>query len=925
MLAVFGPRPFLALALALTVVVALPTRASAQQAVAGPTTVYVGDTIAYGFTPESSPYGLPQGTYCSSWAWSTPSSGGSGSSSSAGSITFAITPPPSDPCNLYSNPMTDSTHPGCFGVVTALATKIGTVTIQCSATPSSNGSCVSAPGIGGSPIIGTITVNILPRNRPPDKMPLGAKLRRVDVHGVPMPDPSPTGEGEKDRIPNMAYTDMYDLSPHYAVTDVSVSIEGGELALEFRRTMGIHSRNYNPDLTKLGITYPTEDFLGLGWDANLGARILLTTEKDSNGINYNVARVIDETGNSYTYQADPAFTTFIPDTTHSFNNESVKAHLVAQGGGLVLTRAHGTTLTFQYANTFYTPASVGQTCSPPTFVHSEAYYSLASVTDRNGNQLRYTYYPPNTSTTGPEIDQTNLVVHTIAFVDHGHPEDNARIITINASHHSEFDENAALGIPTGRDTGWRIDSVQDPLGRVTTYAYAAIPAGISIGGLPASTLPGLLQTVTRPAVENPANPAGALVSPQVSFTYFVQDLTDMVLDPTQPPPTPAGINRYVAPATITDARGNTTSMSYNWTWFPAGYYPALGSATWQARIYLTSMATIDGTATFALTQLPTFAYPTGSTTPSTLSVATSATDTRGVTTGYVFNSAITAVPNSIGAAIFVTDCERTTAGIGTTTFTWADPSGAPDPNNNLVQVTDLSGHAIQFAYTSGAAGDAYDQPLAAGSPLNSFANPNHYMAFNQPATRTVVALGLLTQYRYDTVFNKQIEEIDAEGVISTDTLDAFGNRTALNEALGTAVARTTLYGYGSYIQNRYSTYDFEFDCPINFIEPFSGGGPASSTGSPGAVGAMADALGAMADGGFGEQAAAMAGAAAKTAVIGAVTIAVADILVNCGEVVVNNCFEGTPCWFNSHVTPVPSAATVGFCTHKKIGCGCVCK
>jgi hypothetical protein len=62
-------------------------------------------------------------------------------------------------------------------------------------------------------------------------IPYGGKFRRVDIHGVPAPDRSPTGEGEDDRLPNMAYIDMFSLAPNYSVTDAAVPVEGGELVL----------------------------------------------------------------------------------------------------------------------------------------------------------------------------------------------------------------------------------------------------------------------------------------------------------------------------------------------------------------------------------------------------------------------------------------------------------------------------------------------------------------------------------------------------------------------------------------------------------------------------------------------------------------------------------------------------------------------
>ncbi len=76
----------------------------------------------------------------------------------------------------------------------------------------------------------------------------------------------------------------------------------------------------------------------------------------------------------------------------------------------------------------------------------------------------------------------------------------------------------------GYDSGWRLDTVTDSLGRQTTYQYKA-----SANSYPTdpntSTDPDqrLLMSVTRPAVEGG--------SPTVTFHYARYDLPDTVLDP----------------------------------------------------------------------------------------------------------------------------------------------------------------------------------------------------------------------------------------------------------------------------------------------------------------------------------------------------------------------------------------------------------
>lgn len=723
-------------------------------------------------------------------------------------------------------------NPDCVSSVQVKGTKLGKVKLKVVAQgqPAGSPSTCSSETLTGTPTSTKILdLKIIPRNTPPDKMPLGSKFRRVDAHGIPMPDPSPTGEGEGDRIPNMAYTDMFNLSPTYATTDLSVPVEGGELSLEFRRTMGIKSRNYNTDVTQLSITYPTEDLMGVGWDVNLGSHVVLVEKKNKGGQTYLSAEVVDETGGSYSY-IDTG-TTFLADIGHSFNNEAIKCRLARSGTTeLVLTKPHGTKLTYEFVRIFFAPFAPDSGCGDPPLIHKEAYYRLKSVTDRNGNRLDYTYnthqavsYSANVPLPmavgfGPNGD---LIAKRITFVDNGQPNDNKRFIDITARWAVEYSENAWLGVPTGRDSGWRIEKITDPLGRETKYFYTPFDPNTfqrTMGPqIPLNPLVGLLQRVERPSVSVFKESTGTSVDdttevkiPTVQFTYYTADLLDIALDPANPKPLPQpwehkSYNRFVAPATITDANGHVTTMTYSPPeWFPVSFYPSLASFVWQPRFRLATMQTNDGTATFSMPAFPN-AYVINMGT-STIELTTDVTDVRGVKTTFKFFSKIVLVPNEVGAAMYATKFIRSTAGTsgngntGNATFEWSDPYGLPDPNGNLTKVTDMSGNVITFSYVSGAAGDLYDQGMVLPTgTLNAYANPNHYMAFNKPAKRTVdpTGLNLVTQYRHETAFNKEKEQIDAEGKRTVYLFDAQGNRTEVQEAVGTTVARTTKYAYAA--------------------------------------------------------------------------------------------------------------------------------
>lgn len=703
--------------------------------ISGPKELYTGETKEYTAKP------IPA-TVDGTFTWSV--SGGTGS------VKF-FNPNATDECDRYSDqfeegPCVDISKAKIIGV------KQGPVKIKVRFFP-----CESAKWC---PIEKEYEITVLDdfNSKPPEKFPLGGKLRRVDVHGVPMPDPSPTGEGEKDRVPNMAYTDMHSLAPTYSVSDVALPVEGGELMLEFRRTMGIKSRNYTPELDRRGFSYPPEDLLGLGWDTNLGARVTISFDQDSSGIYYTAVRVTDETGGQLDYLYNGQ--NYQPDIVHSFNNGALKATLVdgavnpaTAQKDLILTKAHGTKLLFRYVRTF-SAVSKGTSCST-VLARTQKYYRLESITDRNGNQLVYTYNTHSAST--PDGDTVVKSIHEAA-----HPE---RKITFSASYDVGRDEGQGL------DTGWRLNEVTDPMGRKTTFGY------VDAGGLK-----GLLSVIRKPAVLNGEAPGFPFpsVQPTVSIEPYVATLPDITLDPLNPPNGPVGYNKFVAPRVITDARGHATTFTYTDRWFPTAAYANLGGlVVWQKKIHVTSIKTDqDGTAYFDQVQR------------TATKVVTTAKDTKGTITTFDFNSLMIPAPTRCGFAIVLKDFTRTTDMPVTDLF--SRYTYTTDFNCNLTTVLDMSGNLIRFEYNSGDGSDPYNQGRDSTQPVTSL-NPNHYMLFDKPSAR--INNGLTTKYRYAVGWNRLTKTIDAMGQVRDEILDPVnGNRLEIREYLGFVVKRT-LYAY----------------------------------------------------------------------------------------------------------------------------------
>ncbi|MEO0476215.1 MAG: carbohydrate-binding protein, partial [Planctomycetota bacterium] len=252
----------------------------------------------------------------------------------------------------------------------------------------------------GSPVsyyaqdLAMVTVMEVGDQDPPEQITYSSN-RRVDVHGVPLPDPSPLGEGEGDRIPNMAFIDAYSLVPSFSTTDIAVPLPGGELLLEFRRTMGRGQEKVRipepPDYIKEfeNFKWATGHMLGQAWSTNTGANIILIDQADYSledaleGEYRYQAIVTDETGNVFEYFSNDGVN-FTADARHSFANAALRATLQKVGGDFIFEHTHGTTLRFEdFTN--------NRIKRDPDVESYEYYFRLNTVTDRNGNGLTLDY------------------------------------------------------------------------------------------------------------------------------------------------------------------------------------------------------------------------------------------------------------------------------------------------------------------------------------------------------------------------------------------------------------------------------------------------------------------------------------------------------------------------------------------------------
>lgn len=557
--------------------------------------------------------------------------------------------------------------------------------------------------------------------------------QRVDIHGVPLPDPSPTGESEADRIPNMAFIDAYSLTPSFSTTDVAVPMPGGELLMEFRRTMAVDSETTNLD-PSAGVNANTkfsgEKILGPGWSTNLNSRVMVTyTANPISGQSKLRATVFDETGSSLSYKhggvSDGTFMT--PDVRSTFSNAALKGKLEVTGttlaGGplpdsvptsFVLEKEHGTKLYF---------SRQGEIDRSPGLTRSNVdyYFRLDKIVDRNGNELRYHY------------DGDPRLVDAIYDPAMGDETTSTRRL--------DFQYDGGL-----------LTKVIDPLDREFNYDYSS----------------GRLASVEKPPVADPVTGIIGTEGPKVQFEYDVEMRAQLTYRGTTPiyPTSVEGLDlkqtvTWTLPTRITDARGHDTTFEYDFKLLPGSITEEGGTLkySWDFKPQLTTVTTeADGTATFAQTR------------DSFTHAVTSVTDTMNHQTVYDFDSDIVDFNNSLGFGIASDKVTRTSKSMrdasGVTPDATVVYQYSNDVNANLVEVTDVSGNKVRYNYATS------DSKL-----------------YNNPSS-SVLAYGELdiaTSYTYGP-FRKLESQTDAEGKTTTYGFDANGNRTSMTEPGGVVTA-----------------------------------------------------------------------------------------------------------------------------------------
>ncbi|HEX8521493.1 MAG TPA: fibronectin type III domain-containing protein, partial [Tepidisphaeraceae bacterium] len=590
---------------------------------------------------------------------------------------------------------------------------------------------------------------------------------RVDIHGVPLPSASPTGDGESDRVPNTASIDAFSLLPTFGMTEIAVPMPGGELLMEFRRTMMADSEIHYPYAQRFqNLHWASENVLGKGWSTNLGARVIFTEEPKPDGTAIKrTATVVDDAGNSYNYFWNDNYG-FLPDVRSNFSNAAMRGKLeavrdpVTDKPQFVFTGRFGTKLYYSRVGTVYR--------STATFAPNDTYYRLERVVDRNGNELRYAYEHTNKTLITAIYDPKlyNPALYNPSNSQDGNPQGNRRRI--------RFQYMPIAG-------GYRLTSAEDPLGRVYHYEYAT-----------EGVLNGQLMAVRKPAVRQPT---GGMIEPRIKFDYDITVGPHLVLksDGSDPWDSGASIKWYL-PKTIDDARraaaesdGNRTSFAYAFRWVPTSVRRKDDHLVVMSeqKPRLTRVSTADGDVVLD----ESYHGLTGA--------ATSITDSAGHTTSYNFTGSVIPAWTDLRFAFTMSEVRRTSTvtdangahSTKTVTYKYSN-----DINANLTEVTDMSGNKIRFEYGSDDPGDPYNQPGFFGPGFGT-----HYAIYDQPSRRIMDygegRLNLATDYRYDTTFNKLKQQIDAAGIITEYTLDEHGNRIEEIAAKNTSAQTTTHYDY----------------------------------------------------------------------------------------------------------------------------------
>jgi RHS repeat-associated protein len=609
----------------------------------------------------------------------------------------------------------------------------------------------------------------------PSRFATPGKFQGVNLHGVPLPERSPTGETESDQPENGFLIDVYNLAPSASFPELSIPLEGGELALELRRHGGVRTAQSSTNTTKLPITYPTDDLLGLGWGSNLSARAVITGS-NACGADPPRATITDAGGTVYPYLFQPGANTFRPEVYEPQANAALRATPQLTGITLTLTLEHGTQHIFKKVGTFYPPNGGGSSW--------EDYYRLDRIRDRNGNEIVCEY------SSGFGYPAGSMLVS--AIYEAAHPE--RRLAFLYQDYTIATNQN-------GYDWGVRLSTATDPLGNAIEYDYQEYT-------FPDASLPThsrkrwLLSQVSYPLVEN--GDTGQQSSPTQHYTYEVRVTNGPTVNGQTPPfdrILHAGIEEAWQNGDLTAKTRFTYVAPGQEESFPVAIHPLLDGAgqvvvtnvetqkvlTLQsahpADLQVTYFSTIDRGVTCDPAPCPAALFH----------VRTRVTDPRGKVIEYDWSGvgrkldeSIDPIDPATGKLLYFNFFGFVTVIEALERFTKDNPLQSDeeafakvrfeytnDLFGDLLEVVDMSGNHIKYTY-DGFASQKTQQPtkkeVFKGTPI------------------------LTTHYEYG-VFNKLALVSDAEAKVTRFTFDAKGNRTAIiNESLALG-NRASVFSY----------------------------------------------------------------------------------------------------------------------------------
>ena len=363
----------------------------------------------------------------------------------------------------------------------------------------------------------------------------GPRFRKIALDGRPMPDEKPQDSAETEEEKEETFVDSLTLNLHHSDTDIYVPIPGSTLFLGIRRD--VTSTVWDAGLGSSPAVQHTTPF-GAGWTTNIPCADLF---KAADGGGYTT--ITDENGSTHRFVLFSGTYVALPNSQVDASDSVCS--LVYANNQFTYTGKYGTTIIFNSVLAGVSNKNGGV----------DGYFAPATVTDRVGNELDYTY--PN---------NTTLIPSVIAL--HNHPQ--LRIL-ITTTPVTCIGDNGATTIEC-------ISQVTDPNGNTWNYTYGTAGYEYPGGGIGAAPV---LVSVAAPQ-SIPLSYPDFVPTPQLIPT---KQYAWTVGYEAQAAAQGNGTYVHLDLQSITDALKNTYSFSYgfvNYKWASSslkGYFKQTGLAS----------------------------------------------------------------------------------------------------------------------------------------------------------------------------------------------------------------------------------------------------------------------------------------------------------------------------------------------------------